>query len=69
MLTGEFLPADKHASAAANHADETGPDAPHLVLLGTSVVRGTGTAIAMANGPHTLFSVHVPGLIPPPFRR
>ena len=42
MLTGESLPADKHASAAADHANETGPDAPHLVFLGTSVVSGTG---------------------------
>ena len=55
MLTGESLPADKHASAAADHANETGPDAPHLVFLGTSVVSGTGIVIAMATGPRTLF--------------
>jgi P-type Mg2+ transporter len=55
MLTGESLPADKHASAAADHANEIGPDAPHLVFLGTSVVSGTGIVIAMATGPRTLF--------------
>jgi P-type Mg2+ transporter len=55
MLTGESLPADKHASAAPEQANETGPDAPHLVFLGTSVMSGTGVAIAMASGPRTLF--------------
>ncbi|MGH9142352.1 MAG: HAD-IC family P-type ATPase, partial [Vicinamibacterales bacterium] len=53
-LTGESLPADKHA-AAADHAGEAGPDAPYLVFLGTSVVSGTGTAIASATGPRTMF--------------
>jgi Mg2+-importing ATPase len=67
MLTGESLPADKHATAAADHAHETGPDAPHLVFLGTSVVSGTGTMIAVATGPRTVFgdiavrlSIHAP---------
>jgi P-type Mg2+ transporter len=55
MLTGESLPADKHASAAADRAEEIGPDAPHLVFLGTSVVSGTATAIAAATGAKTLF--------------
>jgi Mg2+-importing ATPase len=55
MLTGESLPADKHASAAGDHADQTGPDAPHLVFLGTSVVSGTATAAAVATGRRTLF--------------
>ena len=55
MLTGESLPADKHASASVDHAGETGPDAPHLVFLGTSVVSGTGTAVAVVTGPRTLF--------------
>ena len=44
-LTGESLPVDKHASAA-DAAPRTGPDAPHLVFLGTSVVSGTATAVA-----------------------
>jgi P-type Mg2+ transporter len=55
MLTGESLPADKHASAVAAHGEETGPDAPHLVFLGTSVVSGTATAVATATGAATLF--------------
>lgn len=54
MLTGESLPADKVASAVGGeHA--TGPDAPDLVFLGTSVVSGTGTAVATATGPRTMF--------------
>jgi len=54
MLTGESLPADKTASAAAPDG-ATDPNAPHLVFLGTSVVSGTGTAVATATGPKTMF--------------
>src|SRR5450759_407644 len=54
MLTGESLPADKTASAAAPDG-ATDPNAPHLVFLGTSVVSGTGTAVAVATGPKTMF--------------
>ena len=55
MLTGESLPTDKHALAAPDRANETGPSASHLVFLGTSVMSGTGVAIAMATGARTLF--------------
>src|SRR5947209_2054463 len=55
MLTGESLPADKHASATDDSAEAAGPDAAHLVFLGTSVVSGTGTATAVATGPRTVF--------------
>ena len=54
MLTGESLPADKMASAAGPDG-ATDPNAPHLVFLGTSVVSGTGTALATATGPKTMF--------------
>lgn len=54
MLTGESLPADKVASAGETPRT-TGPDAPDLVFLGTSVVSGTATAIVTATGPRTLF--------------
>ena len=54
MLTGESLPADKMASTAAPEG-ATDPNAPHLVFLGTSVVSGTGTALALATGPKTMF--------------
>jgi P-type Mg2+ transporter len=54
MLTGESLPADKSASAV-EHDDIAGPEAPHLVFLGTSVVSGTATALAVATGPKTMF--------------
>src|SRR6476660_6301127 len=53
LLTGESLPADK--AAAATPGGTTGPDAPDLVFLGTSVVSGTGTAVALATGPKTMF--------------
>jgi Mg2+-importing ATPase len=51
MLTGESLPAAKSAATS----DGTGPDAPHLVFLGTSVVSGTATAAAVDTGPRTMF--------------
>ncbi|CEF48803.1 unnamed protein product [uncultured bacterium] len=54
MLTGESLPADKAASHD-EHPEAAGPDAPHLVFLGTSVVSGTATAVAIATGPKTMF--------------
>ena len=53
MLTGESLPADKAVRPGDDQA--TGPDAPHLVFLGTSVVSGSGTAVAIATGPKTMF--------------
>ena len=53
MLTGESLPADK--AAAVSPSRTTGPDAPDLVFLGTSVVSGTGTAVALATGPKSMF--------------
>jgi P-type Mg2+ transporter len=54
MLTGESLPADKSVRPYENQ-ETTGPDAPNLVFLGTSVVSGTGTALALATGPNTIF--------------
>ena len=54
MLTGESLPAEK-AVTAGTAASGTGPDAEHLVFLGTSVVSGTGTAVVLTTGPRTLF--------------
>src|SRR5262249_21196890 len=53
MLTGESLPADKTAGGGDETA--TGPDAPHLVFLGTSVLSGTGTVRVASTGPNTLF--------------
>jgi P-type Mg2+ transporter len=54
MLTGESLPVDK-APAPGVGAETTGPDAPNLVFLGTSVISGTATAVAVATGSRTLF--------------
>jgi P-type Mg2+ transporter len=54
-LTGESLPVEKAPAAPGADTDQTGPDAPHLVFLGTSVVSGTATAVVMTTGPHTAF--------------
>ena len=53
-LTGESLPVSKDA-AIGESPDGEGPDAPHLVFLGTSVVSGTATAVVVATGPRTVF--------------
>jgi P-type Mg2+ transporter len=53
MLTGESLPTDKMASAAAPEVT-TDPNAPYLVFLGTSVVSGTGIALATVTGSKTI---------------
>jgi P-type Mg2+ transporter len=59
MLTGESLPVEKIAAegppAGPGSAAGAGPDAPHLVFLGTSVVSGTATAVVEATGPRTIF--------------
>jgi Mg2+-importing ATPase len=52
MLTGESLPVEKHPEPSSS---ASGPDAPHLVFLGTSVISGTATAVALTTGPRTLF--------------
>jgi Mg2+-importing ATPase len=53
MLTGEPLPVDKQANPRDSAAG--GPDDPAFVFLGTSVVSGTGTVLALATGPRTVF--------------
>jgi Mg2+-importing ATPase len=52
-LTGESMPAEKTVSA--DGAASSGPDAPSLVFLGTSVVSGTATAVVLATGRNTAF--------------
>jgi P-type Mg2+ transporter len=55
MLTGESLPADKHATVPPGTPAETGPDAMNRVFLGTSVISGTALLQAEATGPRTQF--------------
>jgi Mg2+-importing ATPase len=55
MLTGESLPADKHASPGATDAVAADPGDSGFVFLGTSVVSGSATAVALATGPRTIF--------------
>jgi Mg2+-importing ATPase len=52
-LTGEALPVEKTVAAGA--PSESGPGAPNLLYLGTSVVSGTGTAVVFATGKGTAF--------------
>ena len=53
VLTGESLPVEKCVSADAGRSRD--PDDPGCVFLGSSVVSGTATAIAIATGPATVF--------------
>jgi Mg2+-importing ATPase len=53
MLTGESLPVDKHVGRPGTGA--AGADDPARVFLGTSVVSGTGIAVALATGSRTVF--------------
>jgi Mg2+-importing ATPase len=52
-LTGESVPTEKEASAQGR--SERGPEASHLVFLGTSVVAGNATALVVATGRATAF--------------
>jgi Mg2+-importing ATPase len=52
-LTGESLPAEK--VVCEGPLSSIGPDSSNLVLLGTSVVRRTATAVVFATGPDTAF--------------
>jgi Mg2+-importing ATPase len=54
-LTGESLPVEKEGGATA--LEEEGPEAEHLVFLGTSVVSGTGVVSVTATGKRTSFGV------------
>jgi Mg2+-importing ATPase len=53
-LTGESLPAEKSAEHAPAPSRSLA-DAPYMVLLGTSVVSGTATAVVTATGRATAF--------------
>jgi Mg2+-importing ATPase len=55
-LTGESSPVEKEASDGSGEpATESGPDAPNLVFLGTSVVSGVATAVVLTTGQRTVF--------------
>ncbi|MEV4258529.1 hypothetical protein AB0J52_35685, partial [Spirillospora sp. NPDC049652] len=61
VLTGESLPAAKRAAWTGPAAPPPDPDTPlfdrpELCLMGTSVVSGAGTAVAVATGPRTHFA-------------
>jgi Mg2+-importing ATPase len=53
-LTGESMPAEKHADDAGTPAGSA-VEAPNAAFLGTSVVSGAATAVVKATGPRTAF--------------
>jgi P-type Mg2+ transporter len=53
-LTGESLPVEKSAHPG-DGSQMKGPDAPHLVFMGTSVISGTATVVILATGSRTAF--------------
>ncbi len=52
-LTGESMPAEKHAAAPPGAASAL--ELPNVAFLGTHVVSGTATALVIATGVHTRF--------------
>ena len=56
-LTGESLPAEKHAPASLNGRIDatTDPNEPDALFLGTSVVSGVGVAVVTATAGRTTF--------------
>jgi Mg2+-importing ATPase len=52
-LTGESMPAEKHAAAPPGAASAL--ELPNVAFLGTHVVSGTATALVIATGTHTRF--------------
>jgi Mg2+-importing ATPase len=63
-LTGEPEAVEKEADPTGPATG--GPDAPHLVFLGSSVISGTGIAEVVATGRRTLFGGIVARLAAPP---
>jgi Mg2+-importing ATPase len=52
-LTGESMPAEKHAAAPASTSSAL--ESGNVAFLGTHVVSGTATALVVATGAHTRF--------------
>jgi Mg2+-importing ATPase len=53
-LTGEAMPAEKHAQAAKETCDDPF-DLPNLCFMGANVVSGYGTGVILRTGPNTFF--------------
>lgn len=52
-LTGESIPAEKHAAASASTTSAL--ESSNVAFMGTHVVSGTATALVVATGAHTRF--------------
>ncbi len=53
-LTGESMPAEKHAQACASEGEDAF-DLPNLCFMGANVVSGYGTGVILQTGPATFF--------------
>jgi Mg2+-importing ATPase len=53
-LTGESMPAEKHAEASASISDDAF-DLPNLCFMGANVVSGYGTGVVLRTGSKTFF--------------
>ena len=53
-LTGEAMPAEKHAQASKERCDDPF-DLPNLCFMGANVVSGYGTGLILRTGPNTFF--------------
>ena len=53
-LTGESMPAEKHAQASASEGEDAF-DLPNLCFMGANVVSGYGTGVILQTGPATFF--------------
>jgi Mg2+-importing ATPase len=53
-LTGESMPAEKHAEASASISDDAF-ELPNLCFMGANVVSGYGTGVVLQTGSKTLF--------------
>ncbi|MGH8153529.1 MAG: cation-transporting P-type ATPase, partial [Rhodanobacteraceae bacterium] len=53
ILTGESLPVEKAAPEHAHRSDAEPLDLPTVCYMGTNVVSGSATAVAVATGPRT----------------
>ncbi len=61
-LTGESLPVERTGAPCPDAARLAAADLPNMVYMGSSVVSGTGTAVVVATGTHTLFGGIAEGL-------
>ena len=63
-LTGEAMPVEKFAHAAAENA-QSAVELPNICFMGTNVLSGTATAVAVATGARTYFGSIAAAVVAP----